>query len=138
MDTNKDNKTILDRLDTVELKMLQHDVEYAKQYLQEEGLDVSEEENYALQHMKKVQFMAKAISNKKQDQSLLETAHKRIKKAIQQNAQKTTETLIALLQSKTPSVQYRKLETWTDDEIREVLADIDLVQLMEELDKENK
>jgi hypothetical protein len=138
MDTNKDNKTILDRLDIVELRLLQHDVEYAKQYLQEEGLDVCEEENYALHHMKKVRFMAKAISNKKQDQSLLETAHKRIKEAIQQNAQKTTETLIALLQSKTPSIQYRKLETWTDDEIREVLADIDLVQLMEELDKENK
>lgn len=137
MDTNKDNRTILDRLDNIELKMLQEDVEYAKQYLVDEGVDIVKEQDFAKQFMKKVEFMTKALSNKNKDQSLLEIAFERVKEAIQENAQKTTDKLIALLQAKTPSVQYRKLDKWTDDEIRDVLADVDLVKLMEELDKEN-
>ncbi len=136
MDTNKNKKTILDLLDDVELELLHKDTEYAKQYLKEEGLDVGEEEAFAAQYMKKVQFMAKAMSNKKQDSTLLDKALERIKKAIAENTSQTTETLMALLQKKTPSVQYRKLENWTDDEIRDVLADVDLVKLMEELDQE--
>jgi hypothetical protein len=137
MDTNKNNKTILDRLDNVELKMLQEDAGYAKQYLVEEGVNLDEEQEFAERFMKKVRFMARAISNEKQDQSLLEIAFEHLKEAIQENAQKTTSKLIALLQTKTPSVQYRKLDKWSDDEIRDVLADVDLVKLMEELDKEN-
>ncbi len=137
MDTNKYNNTILDRLDNVELKMLQEDTEYAKQYLIDEGVDVEEEQELADQYMRKIRFMVKAISNKMQDQSLLERALDRVKEVIKENAQKTAETLIPLLQSRTPSVQYRKLEKWTDDEIRDVLADVDLLRLMEELDKEN-
>ena len=136
MDTNKNKKTILDLLDDVELELLQKDTEYAKQYLNEEGVDTEEEEAYAGQYMKKIQFMAKAMSNKKQDSTLLERAIERVKKAIAENASQTTETLMALLQKKTPSVQYRKLENWTDDEIRDVLADVDIVKLMEELDQE--
>jgi len=56
----------------------------------------------------------------------------------EENAHRTTDVLIGLLQTKTPSVQYRKLEKWTDDEIRDVLADLDLIELMEELDKEKE
>jgi len=136
MDTKKNKKTVLDRMDSVELRMLQEDAEYARQYLADEGFDVEEEQEFAKQFMKKVQFMNKAISNKNKDQSLLETTLERVKEAIQENAQKTTDILIKLLQSKTPSVQYRKLDKWTDDEIRDVLADVDLVRFMEELDKE--
>lgn len=135
MDTNKKKKTILELLDDVELGLLHKDTEYAKHYLKEEGLDISEEEAFAAQYMKKVRFMAKAMSNKNQDSTLLEKAFERLKKAITDNTSQTAETLMALLQKKTPSVQYRKLENWTDDEIRDVLADVDLVKLMEEIDQ---
>jgi ribosomal protein S15P/S13E len=136
MDTNKSNRNILDLLDNVELELLQSDTEYAKQYLIEEGVDIAEEEEFAILYMKKIQFMAKALSNKKQDHTLLERALERVKKVIAENATQTSEALMVLLQKKTPSIQYRKLENWSDDEIRDVLADVDLVKLMEELDKE--
>ena len=136
MDTNKNNRNILELLDNVELELLQSDTEYAKQYLIEEGVDIAEEEEYATLYMKKIQFMAKALSNKKQDHTLLERALERVKKVIAENATQTSEALMVLLQKKTPSIQYRKLENWSDDEIRDVLADVDLVKLMEELDKE--
>ncbi|MBN2728772.1 MAG: hypothetical protein JXR53_06065 [Bacteroidales bacterium] len=136
MATEKNSKNILDYIDSVELEMLRDDIEYTKKYLEEEGVNIVEEQDYAGRYMKKVKFMAKAISNKNQEQSLLEKAFKIVRKSIEENAQKTTETLISLLQSKTPSFQYRKLEEWSDEEIRDVLTDVDLVKLMEELDKD--
>lgn len=134
MDTNKNTRNFLNLLDNVELELLQSDTEYAMQYLVEEGVNIAEEEEYAKLYMKKIQFMAKALSNKKQDHTLLERALERVKKVIAENATQTSEALMVLLQKKTPSVQYRKLENWTDAEIRDVLADVDLVKLMEELD----
>ncbi|MBE0662562.1 MAG: hypothetical protein IH597_08855 [Bacteroidales bacterium] len=136
MDTNKDNNSILDRLDNIERRLLQSDTEYAKQYLADEGINVEEELKFSEQFMKKIRFLVKALSKQRQDQSLLEIAFKRVKEAIQVNAKETTDTLIALLETKTPSVQYRKLEEWSDNEIRDVLADVDLVKLLEELEKE--
>lgn len=136
MGTNKKNKTILDRMDSLELELLQTDVEYAKQFLEEEGFNVKEEEIYASQYFKKIKFMAVAAANKRHDEKLFERAYARVREAIQENAQKATDVLVSLLHSKTPSVHYRKLENWSDNEIREVLADIDLIKLMEELDKE--
>jgi hypothetical protein len=135
MDTNKDNKTILNRLDSVELELLYKNTEYAKEFLIEEGFIIEDELKYADSRIKKIRFLAQAISNKKDDQKLFEAAYARVKQAITENAQKTTEVLLALLQSKTPSVQYRKLENWSDEEIREVLADVDLVKLMEEMER---
>lgn len=132
MDTNKKNKTILARLDSVELELLQNDTEYAKQFLTEEGIDPEKELVFSSQFMKKIRFMATGLSNKQRDQKLLDIAFERIK----ENSEKASEALINLLHIKTPSFHYRKLENWSDDEIRDVLTDVDLIKLMEELKKE--
>lgn len=136
MDTNKKNKTILERLDSVELELLQNDTNYVKQFLTEEGIDPEEELLFSNQYIKKIRFMAAGLSNKKRDQKLLDIAFERIKEVIKENSEKASEALINLLHANTPSVHYRKLENWSDDEIRDVLADVDLVKLMEELKKE--
>jgi ABC-type iron transport system FetAB ATPase subunit len=136
MDTNKNKRTVLDLLDNAELELLQKDTEYAKQYLEEEGFNISEEQEFAAQFMKKIQFMTKALVNKKQDETLMEKALNRVKNLIAENVNQTSEALINLLHTKTPSIQYRKLENWSDDEIKDVLADIDLIEFMEELDKD--
>lgn len=136
MDTNDSRRTILDLLDRVELELLQKDTAYARQFLQEEGLNIEEEQEYARLYMKRTLFRAQAEANRKQDVSLLERAFERIKLAVAENASQTSETLRTLLHAKAPSLQYRKLENWTDEEIRDVLADVDLIKLMEELDKD--
>lgn len=136
MDTNKKNKTILDRLDKVELELLQHDTEYAKQFLMEEGIDPDEEIEFSGQFMKKIRFMALGMSNKQRDLKLLDVAFDRLKEVLKENSERASEALINLLHAKTPAIHYRKLESWTDDEIRDVLSDVDLIQLIEELKKE--
>lgn len=138
MDTNKHKRTSLDQIDKVELQLLTTNGEYAKQFLKEEGFDLVKETELAEQYMKKIRFLSQAIAMKERNQKLFELAYSKIKTAMQENAQKTTDVLISMLQAKTPSVQYRKLEKWTDDEIRDVLTDIDLVQLMERIEKEKQ
>jgi hypothetical protein len=136
MDTNKKNKTILDRLDKVELELLQYDTEYAKQFLMEEGIDPDKEIEFSGQFMKKIRFMALGMSNKQRDLKLLDVAFDRLKEVLKENSERASEALINLLHAKTPAIHYRKLESWTDDEIRDVLSDVDLIQLIEELKKE--
>ena len=136
MDTNKKNKTILDRLDKVELELLQHDTEYAKQFLIEEGIDPDKEIEFSGQFMKKIRFMALGMSNKQRDLKLLDVAFDRLKEVLKENSERASEALINLLHTKTPAIHYRKLESWSDDEIRDVLSDVDLIQLIEELKKE--
>ena len=136
MDTNKKNKTILDRLDKVELELLQHDTEYAKQFLMEEGIDPDKEIEFSVQFMKKIRFMALGMSNKQRDLKLLDVAFDRLKEVLKENSERASEALINLLHAKTPAIHYRKLESWSDDEIRDVLSDVDLIQLIEELKKE--
>jgi hypothetical protein len=136
MDTNKKNKTILDRLDKVELELLQHDTEYAKQFLIEEGIDPDKEIEFSGQFMKKIRFMALGMSNKQRDLKLLDVAFDRLKEVLKENSERASEALINLLHAKTPAIHYRKLESWSDDEIRDVLSDVDLIQLIEELKKE--
>ena len=136
MDTNKKNKTILDRLDKVELELLQHDTEYAKQFLMEEGIDPDKEIEFSGQFMKKIRFMALGMSNKQRDLKLLDVAFDKLKEVLKENSERASEALINLLHAKTPAIHYRKLESWSDDEIRDVLSDVDLIQLIEELKKE--
>ena len=136
MDTNKKNKTILDRLDKVELELLQHDTEYAKQFLIEEGIDPDKEIEFSGQFMNKIRFMALGMSNKQRDLKLLDVAFDKLKEVLKENSERASEALINLLHTKTPAIHYRKLESWSDDEIRDVLSDVDLIQLIEELKKE--
>ena len=135
MGTNNKGKTLLDILDNIELVLLKKDTEYAMQFLQEEGFDLEVESNFANQHMKKIKFMTQAGFNKAQDESLLAIAFVKVKEAIQENVEKTADMLVELLHSKAPAFQFRKLENWTDEEIKNVLEDLDVVKLMEELDQ---
>lgn len=136
MDTNKKNKTIVDNLDDIELDLLRTNDAYAKQFLTEEGIDPEKEIEFANQFMKKIRFMATGLANKKRDYQLLEIAFGRLKEVISENSTKASDVLINMLHQKTPAVHYRKLENWSDDEIRDVLSDIDLVKLIEELKNE--
>jgi hypothetical protein len=133
----KEEDTIINRIDNIELELLSSDPEYAKSFLVDEGFNVEQEIDFSLNYIKKIKFMSLALTNKSRDQNLLEKAFSRLKEVIYENANLANDKLAALLYERTPLVQYRKLENWTDEEIKEVLTDLDLVKLLEELsDKE--
>lgn len=127
-----DNDNLISNLDKIELELLSSDIDYAKNFLMEEGINIEEEFDFSKKYITKVKFMVQALANKNRDQNLLEKAIKKFKEIVHENANLANEKLAILLQSKTPLVQYRKLEKWTDEEISEVLKDVDLVKLLEE------
>ena len=129
----KEEDIILNRIDNIELELISSDTEYAKNFLVDEGFNIEQEIDFSVKYIAKVKFMAQALANKNRDQHLLEKAFIKIKEVIQENSNLASVKLAALLQKRTPLVQYRKLEKWSDEEIKEVLADVDLVKLLEEL-----
>ena len=131
---HEDKKNILETFDEITLDLIYSDIEMAKQLLEDEGFDHEKELQHGVQSIKKIQFLIKAQKNIIKDKKLLKLAFDKLKTSIAENAEKTGLLLKELLQSKTPAFQYRKLEEWTDDEIREVLNDVDIIRLLEELE----
>lgn len=134
VDTNKD-KTVLDNLDAIELDLMTNS-EYAINYLTEQGVDIDEEINFAEKKIKNLLFLAKGKAKKANKLRLIQTAMDRIIEVINENTQIASDKLISMLQEKNPSLQYRNLNKWSDDEIRDVLSDIDVLELLDKL--ENK
>ena len=131
-----DNKNLLECFDNITIDLISSNVEEAKVFLNEEGFDPNEELQYGLKQIKKLQFLAQAKLNKAKDNDLLEKAFHKLKQSFEKNSQKAGDILKELLIGKNTAVQYRKLENWTDNEIRDVLNDVDLVDLLEQLDQE--
>lgn len=129
-----DGKSFLESFDEITLDLIHSDFYMAKEFLQKEGIDVDEELEYSTQQVKKLKFLARAKMNSSKNEIILKTALEKLRVSIAENAEKAGRILRDLLRDKTPAVQYRKLEEWTDDEIREVLNDVDLVRLLEELE----
>lgn len=126
-------------------KLLLHDMaesvssntDIAVDFLEDEGIDVSKYVVMGCKHIKKTEFLATVASNRRRDESLIEKALLQLKERILESCDSTREALISLLKQKAPNVQFRSLDKLNDDEIREILKEVDLVQLLEELDNMN-
>jgi oligoribonuclease (3'-5' exoribonuclease) len=137
MATNKKHSSMLEKFEKIELVMLKKP-EHAKEFLSTEGFIVEETVNYADKFMTRLKFKVEALKNQQNDQKLLEKAYTKLKQAINSNAEIATSTLQELLRRKNPAFQFRKLEQWTDEELKEVLADMDLVEFLEKFSNENQ
>lgn len=79
-------------------------------------------------------FLSKAITNKKQNEYLLELASK-FQDAILQNIEKPVAILRQLIQSNAAFALYSNLDKLSREDILEIIKDKNLVDLLEELDK---
>lgn len=126
-------------------KLLLHDYaeavssnqETATDFLKKEGIDVNKYVASGIKEIRKSAFLRKAHANKERDENLMEKALVLLKQKIEENISLTGDMLIGLLRQKAPNVQFRSLDKLDDEEIREILANVDLAKLMEELEKRN-
>ncbi|MGD0582932.1 MAG: hypothetical protein ABR974_08320 [Bacteroidales bacterium] len=79
-------------------------------------------------------FLSKAIINKKHNEYLLELASK-FQDAILQNIEKPVAILRQLIQSNAAFALYSNLDKLSREDILEIIKDKNLVDLLEELDK---
>lgn len=129
---------LFEKVDKTMFAVIRSDVNEAKEILSDAGMNPDEEIEEGLKTIKRLQFLAKAMMNQKNDELLIEMALTRLKAFIEENLEKSSEVLISLLRQKAPSAQFRSLDKLGDDEIREILSEVDLAKLMEEIEKESE
>jgi len=108
------------------------DSDSSYKYLSEQGINPDDVLREGIQEINRYLLLKKAAQNKREMQALLEKATFRIRKFIEENQTQPKDLLIHRLLEVSPAFQYRNLEQITDDEIREVLADVDLLKFLED------
>ena len=135
---NKQNESFFDKFDETYEELLMSDVNAAKAFLTDEGFNPDLETEAGKKLIRKIEFKLTAIRNRQRDESLLEKAFEQLKVFIDKNKELVEEELRNLLHETAPSYQFRNLAKLDDEGIRELLTEIDLVKLLEELDKKEK
>ena len=87
---------------------------------------------------KRQSFLLKGIINKQKDTNLLERASLLLQKAIEENIDKPVNYLKNLIQNNKFHVQYRNLENLNIYEIKEIIKDQNLLELLENLENESQ
>lgn len=134
MEKEKKNKQFLESLDEISIEMIYSNFQLSKEILEEQGYNLEKIESKGEKFIRKLKFLSEANVNLGKHENLLEQAFKLLQQKITENASLAGEILTAHLKRVNPAVQYRKLEEWTDEEVREVLNETDIIKLIEELD----
>lgn len=132
----KDKDRVLRALDELLLKSIRESEEAGRAYLSDEGIDPNAEAEHGKKMAKRIAFLMKAKHQQEKDAGLLDKVMVMLREKFGQNAERTGEVLQQLLRSKRPQVQFRNLSEWTDEQVRGVLNDVDIVELMEALERE--
>ena len=106
--------------------------------LKEEGFNVNDIENYAIKNFRKHSFLLKGYINKQKDIALLEKASILLQNAIENNIDKPISYLKNLIANNKFHVQYRNLDNLGIEEIKEIIKDQNLLELLEQLENDQK
>lgn len=102
------------------------------------GYNLSEIEEFSQKKFKSQFFLLKGLVNKQKDIQLLERASTFLYNAIDKNIEKPVSYLKSLIHNNDFQIQYRNLESLTIDEIKEIIRDQNLLELLEKLDNERE
>jgi hypothetical protein len=106
--------------------------------LKEQGYNISDIENYANKNFRKHSFLLKGLINKQKDLALLEKASLLLQNAIEKNIDKPISYLRNLIANNQFQVQYRNLDNLGIEEIKEIIKDQNLLELLEQLEDDQK
>lgn len=101
--------------------------------LREEGYDPQELEKKGILKVKSFLFKAQ-VSQKKVEQTNLYAKALAIFETTHAN---TKEIILALLRERSPSLQFRNLEKLEEDDLKQILNESDILDLMDKIDKGN-
>jgi hypothetical protein len=124
--------------DAIISKIIEGDSSAYDEILKEQGYNISDIENYANKNYKKHSFLLKGLINKQKDLALLEKASLLLQNAIERNIDKPISYLKNLIANNQFQVQYRNLENLGIEEIKEIIKDQNLLELLEQLEDDQK
>lgn len=106
--------------------------------LKEQGFNIIDIENYANKNFRRHSFLLKGIINKQKDSLLLEKASTLLHNAVVNNMDKPISYLRNLIANNQFQVQYRNLDNLGIEEIKEIIKDQNLLELLEQLENDQK
>ncbi len=121
-------------LENIEKSILEiyiNNPELAREELADAGYDVNSLVNDGLAIIKQHQFKQQVASNKAHLQSLYTKA----KDLLVAKIKISKEAALAILVQYQVKVQYRNISNFSEEELNEILKDVDLVKLIEDLEK---
>lgn len=119
-------------------QIIEGDFSTYDEILKADGHDITDIENYAQKNFRKHSFLLKGIINKQKDLVLLEKASLLLQNAIEKNIDKPISYLKGLIANNQFQVQYRNLENLGIEEIKEIIKDQNLLELLEQLEDDQK
>ena len=132
-------RDLLNDIDKAMLKAASEDgSSFLDEFLEEEGHDLSKIKVASEKAFKQQSFLLKGKLNYAKDQILLSKVSDQFVNAISANLEKPIAYLKALILENRLGVQYRNLEKLGVDEIKDIIKDQNLLELLEMLDEEDE
>lgn len=123
----------LENIEKSVLEMYINNPELAREELSAAGYNVDSLITDGINLIKQLQFKQQVNFNKNHLQSLLEKA----KSMLMERAKTSKEEALNIIFQYQVKVQYRNIENFSETELNEILKDVDIVKLIEHLEKEN-
>ena len=98
--------------------------------------NINEIEEFSQKMFKRQSFFINGYINKRNDEQLLEKATKLLHQAIERHIVKPVSYLKNLIKNNEFQIQYRNLENLTIEEIKDIIKDQNLLEILEKLDNE--
>ncbi|RZT92377.1 hypothetical protein EV201_2853 [Ancylomarina subtilis] len=102
-----------------------------------EDLGISKEDflSNKLKMIKRLKLKSRAQINKAKNDSLLEIALQKVQSIINSANEGVKEELERLILARSPQFQFRNIEKLEKDDIKELLGDLDVIDIIEDLEK---
>ena len=128
----KNIKVNIDKLNDDLFMMIHSQPELVDDFLREEGYDPTILEKSGISKIKALLFKQKVALNKQLQESLYEKA---ISLFVSAQAS-TKEAVLLLLKQRSPRLQYNNLENMDQNDLRQILDESDLLDLMAKIEKQ--
>jgi len=115
------------------LELADKDRQILDDMLREEGKDPEKVAKRGLDKVRQLFFKAE-VANKK---AAISSLYQRAINLVQTGTVQTKEIILAALRAKSPGLQFRSLEKLDEEHLREILTDTEILDLMDQLDKEH-
>jgi hypothetical protein len=126
-----DKKVNIDKLIDSYMELASADPDLLKDMLREQGYDPSELEKRGIQKIKKLIFTNQVALKKAKLINLYNKATHMMNVA----SSDTREAILALLKRKSPNLQFRNLEKLDEENLRQILNETEVLELIDKLEK---
>ncbi len=117
---------------------LHSDIETIRKNLADHGVDLDKNRKLQNQKIKQLKFKLQGTLNKKMNESLLQRATDSFIDAINKGLDKPVAYLNSLIKENRIAVQYNNLDKLSSKEIKEIIKDQNLIEIIEQLEKQQR